>query len=101
MRNLQEIIREYKEINEEIKVLEESKKKLRNELLEILGREFEGKVGNYVVKVNEMKRTVFDSKKIYEEITDVELLNKISKKLSYPVIRIKELQAPYIFSMMK
>jgi len=91
MRNLQEIIREYKEINEEIKVLEESKKKLRNELLEILGREFEGKVGNYVVKVNEMKRTVFDSKKIYEEITDVELLNKISKKLSYPVIRIKEL----------
>ena len=91
MKNLQDLIRDYKEVSEEIKSLEESKKKLRNELLEILGKEFEGKVGNYVVKVNEMKRTVFDSKKIYEEITDIALLNKISKELSYPVIRIKEL----------
>jgi len=91
MRNLQDLIREYKEVNEEIKKLEKNKKDLRDELLEILGEKFEGKVGNYVVKVNEMRRTIFDSKKIYEEITDVEILNKISKELSYPVIRIKEL----------
>jgi len=91
MRNLQDLIRDYKEVSEEIKSLEDYKKSLRDELLEILGEKFEGTIGNYVVKVNEMKRTVFDSKKIYEEITDVELLDKISKEIRYPMIKIKEL----------
>ena len=60
-----ELIERYMEVKEEIAKLESEKNKLRDELVQLFGDNFEGIVdGKIKIKINKTKRYILDTKKV-------------------------------------
>jgi len=66
---IREMVERYLEVKEQVAKLETEKRKLRDELVKLLGEGFEGIVeGEIKIKISKMRRYVIDGKKVKLEL---------------------------------
>jgi hypothetical protein len=80
-------LRQYYDVNEQIKKLEKEKEEWRAEIMKKIGVEQTLNIGGYIANLNERSRTDID-KKLLAELVSNEIMDKVTKSSTYTTLSV-------------